>query len=104
MRNSHVTRFSTVQEIADMLRVSKMTVYRLIHSGELPFVRIGRGMRIPTASVWEYLHKQGISPHAIPKVDAAEPSLPSHDKGMNWVDVSDEFYVEDDEPHLRVVK
>ena len=29
-------RFLTVAEVADMMRVSKMTVYRMVHSGELP--------------------------------------------------------------------
>src|SRR5690348_12527784 len=69
---ANTTRFSTVQEVADMLRVSKMTVYRLCHGdefrdAELPFVRVGRSMRIPTQAVWDYLHGMGISQHAIPK-------------------------------------
>ena len=32
-------RFLTVAEVATVMRVSKMTVYRLVHSGELPAVR-----------------------------------------------------------------
>lgn len=36
-------RFLTVAEVADIMRVSKMTVYRLVHSGELLAVRFGRG-------------------------------------------------------------
>ena len=32
-------RFLTVQEVADLMRVSTMTVYRIIKSGELPAVR-----------------------------------------------------------------
>jgi predicted DNA-binding transcriptional regulator AlpA len=32
-------RFLTVAEVAALMRVSKMTVYRLVHSGELPAVR-----------------------------------------------------------------
>ena len=38
-------RFLTVAEVADMMRVSKMTVYRLVHSGELPAIRFGRSFR-----------------------------------------------------------
>ena len=34
-------RFLTVQEVADLMRVSSMTVYRLIKSGDLPAVRVG---------------------------------------------------------------
>mgnify|MGYP000494007879 CR=1 FL=1 len=39
-------RFLTVQEVADLMRVSSMTVYRLIKSGELPAVRVGRSFRV----------------------------------------------------------
>ena len=34
-----------------MMRVSNMTVYRLVHSGELPAVRFGRSFRIPESAV-----------------------------------------------------
>ena len=44
-------RFLTVQEVADMMRVSSMTVYRLVHAGELPAVRFGRSYRIPESAV-----------------------------------------------------
>jgi excisionase family DNA binding protein len=44
-------RFLTVAEVAEMMRVSTMTVYRLVHSGELPAVRFGRSYRIPESAV-----------------------------------------------------
>ena len=44
-------RFLTVSEVADMMRVSNMTVYRLVHSGELPAIRFGRSFRIPETAV-----------------------------------------------------
>lgn len=50
-------RFLTVAEVASMMRVSKMTVYRLVHSGELPAVRVGRSFRVPEDAVDEYLRK-----------------------------------------------
>ena len=34
-----------------MMRVSKMTVYRLVHGGELPAVRVGRSFRVPEEAV-----------------------------------------------------
>lgn len=43
--------FLTVAEVAESLRVSKMTVYRMVHSGELPAVRVGRSFRVPEAAV-----------------------------------------------------
>jgi excisionase family DNA binding protein len=48
-------RFLTVAEVAAVLRVSKMTVYRLVHSGELASVRVGRSFRVPERAVNEYL-------------------------------------------------
>jgi len=48
-------RFVTVAEVASLMRVSKMTVYRLVHSGELPAVRVGRSFRVPESAVHDYL-------------------------------------------------
>jgi excisionase family DNA binding protein len=48
-------RFTTVAEVASLMRVSKMTVYRLIHSGDLPAVRVGRSFRVPESAVHDYL-------------------------------------------------
>jgi excisionase family DNA binding protein len=48
-------RFLTVAEVATLMRVSKMTVYRLVHSGELAAVRVGRSFRVPESAVNQYL-------------------------------------------------
>jgi excisionase family DNA binding protein len=48
-------QFLTVAEVAATMRVSKMTVYRLVHNGELPAVRVGRSFRVPEEAVHEYL-------------------------------------------------
>jgi excisionase family DNA binding protein len=48
-------RFLTVAEVAAVMRVSKMTVYRLVHSGTLPAVRVGRSFRVPEQAVNDYL-------------------------------------------------
>ena len=48
-------RFPTVAEVASIMRVSKMTVYRLVHGGELPAVRVGRSFRVPEDAVHAYL-------------------------------------------------
>ena len=44
-------RFLTVAEVADMMRVSTMTVYRMVHAGEMPAIRFGRSFRIPESAV-----------------------------------------------------
>ena len=48
-------RFLTVAEVAALMRVSKMTVYRLVHSGDLTAVRVGRSFRVPENAVQSYL-------------------------------------------------
>jgi excisionase family DNA binding protein len=47
--------FLTVAEVAAVMRVSKMTVYRLVHNGEMPAVRVGRSFRVPEQAVHDYL-------------------------------------------------
>jgi len=47
--------FLTVAEVASIMRVSKMTVYRLVHSGELKAIRIGRSFRVPEQAANQYL-------------------------------------------------
>lgn len=51
--------YMTVAEVAEAMRVSNMTVYRLVHSGELPAVRFGRSYRVPAQAVKEYLIAEG---------------------------------------------
>lgn len=45
----------TVAEVAGVMRVSGMTVYRLIRRQELRSVRIGRSLRVPERAVHDYL-------------------------------------------------
>ncbi len=52
------SRFVTVSEVANLLRVSNMTVYRLVQSGQLPAVRVGRSYRIRDDDVDKYLAAQ----------------------------------------------
>ena len=39
-------RFLTPEEVADLLRVSRRTVYNWLRAGELPALRIGKTWRI----------------------------------------------------------
>jgi excisionase family DNA binding protein len=48
-------RLLTVNEVAGLLRVSRMTVYRMIKEGEMPAVRVGRGYRLREDDVDTYL-------------------------------------------------
>ncbi len=49
------TRFLTVAEVARSLRVSNMTVYRLVNSGQIDAVRVGRSYRIREGDLQRYL-------------------------------------------------
>lgn len=55
MTNAENGTFLTVAEVAEIMRVSKMTVYRLVHAGELPAVRVGRSFRVHESAVKKYL-------------------------------------------------
>lgn len=49
-------KFLTVAEIAERVRVCKMTVYRLIDAGDFPgAIRVGRSIRVPERVVIDYL-------------------------------------------------
>lgn len=47
--------FLTVEEVANLLRVTKMTVYRTIDRGEIPYYRLGRLKRFRRSDVEDYL-------------------------------------------------
>ena len=51
-------RLLTVNEVADLLRVSRMTVYRLIKEGSLKALRVGRNYRLREDDVDEYLRQR----------------------------------------------
>jgi excisionase family DNA binding protein len=48
-------KFLTVAEVAAILRLSKMSVYRLIHSGQLEAVQFGRSFRVTEKALNTYL-------------------------------------------------
>lgn len=50
-------RFLTVQEVAELMRVSTMTVYRLIKAGDLRASRVGRSYRLREGEVDSYLER-----------------------------------------------
>lgn len=50
--------FYTVAEVANLMRVSKMTVYRMVNAGDLPAVRFGRSYRVPESAVAAIINPQ----------------------------------------------
>lgn len=47
----------TVNEVAKILRVSNMTVYRLVKKKEIPAIRVGKNYRIKESDVDAYLNR-----------------------------------------------
>ena len=59
----------TIEEVAQLLKVSKLTIYDLVKKGELPVFRVGRQMRVDRADLQHYIQKG--------KTKSSEPSLPA---------------------------
>lgn len=61
----------TPREVAEVMRVSTMTVYRLIKAGELPAIRVGKHLRIRSNDVVKFLDERIVP--ASPRADRAHP-------------------------------
>jgi excisionase family DNA binding protein len=57
------TELLTVAEVSAILRVSKMTIYRMVHAGTIPHVRVGRSFRIPADALRAILNERASQPH-----------------------------------------
>ncbi len=53
-------RLLTVAEVAATMRVSTMTVYRLIKSGEMAALRVGKNYRVREAELDRYLATRSV--------------------------------------------
>ena len=49
--------FLTIAEVAAAMRLSKMTVYRLVKSHAIAAVRVGRSFRVPEEAVNDYIRR-----------------------------------------------
>jgi excisionase family DNA binding protein len=50
----------TVGEVAEAMRVSNMTVYRMIKAGQLAAIRVGKNYRIRETDVERYLLERSV--------------------------------------------
>jgi len=64
-RPSVSSSYLTVTEVSEMMRVSTMTVYRLIHAGNMRAIRVGRSFRVPIDAVDEYVSSLASNPQAL---------------------------------------
>lgn len=49
--------YLSVRDVSVRMKVCKMTVYRLIHAGELDAVRVGKQFRISPENLTSYLNR-----------------------------------------------
>ena len=62
-------RFLTVYELALMMRISKMSAYRLVRTGELESIRVGRSYRIPEQGVITYMRDAAFTPTGLASLE-----------------------------------
>ena len=78
-RPYNADRLLTVADVAETMRVSNMTVYRLIKSGALAAVRVGKNYRIRESEVDRYLSERSVQVDFPPTDAASHPN--DHTKG-----------------------
>ncbi len=61
------TKLYSIKEVMAILSVSQSTVYRMMYSGQLPRVMLGRSVRIPADAV-EEIAQRGVG--TIPPVES----------------------------------
>lgn len=87
----------TTQEVAQILNISKNTVYELIKRGELPSYRVGRKVRIDAVDIEEYKNKSRTYIKKIPKgIDKLNNPIISKSGQKNFLPVSnynDDFII-----------
>ena len=69
----------TIEEVAQLLKVSKLTIYDLVKKGELPVFRVGRQMRVDRADLQHYIQKGKTKPIA-PSLPADATATPKRQK------------------------
>lgn len=60
----------TIEEVSQLLKVSKLTLYDLVKKGEIPVFRVGRQMRIDANDLDHYIKNQKSNPNTYPPVTA----------------------------------
>lgn len=50
--------YLTSEEVAEKLKVKKITIYRMARSGKLPAIKFGKSWRISSVKLAEFLEKE----------------------------------------------
>ena len=59
-----VSRTMTVTEAARVLGISRTTAYECVHTGDLPALRLGGRIVVPTKAIEDLLERASAIPHA----------------------------------------
>jgi len=59
-----MTELMTVEEVADYLRVTKKTIYRLLRQGKIPATKVGHQWRFNKDSIDEWLQRRSVGTKA----------------------------------------
>jgi excisionase family DNA binding protein len=85
MSNANLhTAYLTIAEVAAAMRLSRMTVYRMVRAGTLAADRFGKSYRVPESAVEEYIRQASspaTGPGAHPDRDAGSNSDTASDSG-----------------------
>ncbi|MES1041167.1 helix-turn-helix transcriptional regulator [Peribacillus simplex] len=60
----------TIEEVAQLLKVSKLTIYDLVKKGDLPVFRVGRQMRMDAKDLELYIYNHKSSTSPVPVADS----------------------------------
>ena len=55
MKYNEIPAVITVEELAEILRIGRNSAYKLVKSGDIDIIRIGRTIRIPKNALLDYL-------------------------------------------------
>ena len=70
-----MTDLLTTRQVQDLLKVDRITVYRMLQDGRLKGIKIGQQWRFPRAEVERFL---GVSPAATAQPAISDPAFPTH--------------------------
>ena len=67
MNRKRIRNFYTVKELAALLVVKPITIYRMVDRGQLPAIRIGKSLRFDPADIEAFLDRIRINPPPPPE-------------------------------------
>jgi excisionase family DNA binding protein len=59
VKNKKMDEILTLEEFAKIMKVSKITIYRMIKSGQIPAVKFGKSWRINQTIIKDLFNKDG---------------------------------------------